>query len=47
LEHFNWELFTYMKNCFEITALNSNEELMEGVKAWLSAQVAHFFDTGM
>jgi hypothetical protein len=21
--------------------------LMEGVKAWLSAQVAHFFDTGM
>jgi hypothetical protein len=25
----------------------NNEELMEGVKAWLSSQAADFFDTGI
>jgi hypothetical protein len=26
---------------------SSNEELMEGVKTWLSSQAGHFFDTGV
>jgi hypothetical protein len=26
---------------------NSNEELMDGVKTWLSSMAADFFDTGM
>jgi hypothetical protein len=30
-----------------ITGFNNNEELMEGVKTWLSSQVADFFDTGI
>jgi hypothetical protein len=30
-----------------ITALQNNEELMEGVKTWLSYQAADFFDTGI
>jgi hypothetical protein len=29
-----------------ITTLQSNEELMEGVKKWVRSQVTHFFDTG-
>jgi hypothetical protein len=26
---------------------NNNEELMEGVKTWLSSMAADFFDTGI
>jgi hypothetical protein len=36
----------YLKNLFGSQCLNNNEELMEGVKTWLSSQVANFFDTG-
>jgi hypothetical protein len=32
----------YLKNWF-----NSNEELMEGVKTWLSSQTADFFERGI
>jgi hypothetical protein len=28
-------------------SFNNNEELMEGVKTWLSSPAAHFFDTGI
>jgi hypothetical protein len=39
-------LFTYLKKWFGSQCFNNNEELMEGVKTWLSSQVADFFDTG-
>jgi hypothetical protein len=41
----DYHLFTrtYLKNWFG-WRLNSNEELMEGVKTWLSSQAADFFD---
>jgi hypothetical protein len=42
-----YHLFTYLKNWLKSQRLNHNEELMEGVKTWLSAQVADFFDTGI
>jgi hypothetical protein len=52
LEHFNWELFdqplfTYLKNWLGSQRFNNSEELMEGVKMWLSSQAADFFDTGI
>jgi hypothetical protein len=34
-----------MKNWLLSQCISSNEELMEGVKMWLSWQVADFFDT--
>jgi transposase len=40
-------LFTYLKNWQRSQRFNSNEELMEGVKTWLSSQAADFFDTGL
>jgi hypothetical protein len=40
LERFNWELFTCLKNCLWSQRFNSNEELMVGIKTWLSSQVA-------
>jgi hypothetical protein len=39
----NYHLFTYLGS----QHFNSNEELMEGVKMWLSSMVADFFDTGI
>jgi hypothetical protein len=39
-------LFTYLKNWLGSQCFNSNEELMEGVKTWLSSQAADVFDTG-
>jgi transposase len=39
-------LFTYLQNWFGSQHFNNNEELMEGVKTWLSSQAADFFDTG-
>jgi histone-lysine N-methyltransferase SETMAR len=41
----DYYLFTYLKNWLGSQRFNSNE-LMEGVKMWLSSQVADFFDTG-
>jgi hypothetical protein len=37
----DYQLFTYLRNW-----LKSQQELMEGVKTWLSSQVAGYFDTG-
>jgi hypothetical protein len=39
--------FTYLKNWLQSQRFNNNEELMEGVKTWLSSQAADFFDTGI
>jgi hypothetical protein len=43
----NYHLFTYLKNWLRSQRFNNNEELMEGVKTWLSLQAADFFDTGL
>jgi hypothetical protein len=43
----NYYLFTYLKNWLESRCLNSNEEMMECVKMWLSSQAADSFDTGI
>jgi hypothetical protein len=43
----DYHLFTYLKNWLWSQRFNNNEELMEGVKTWLSSQAADFFDTGM
>jgi hypothetical protein len=40
-------LFTYIKNWLGSQYFNNNEEVMEGVKTWLSSQAAEFFDTGI
>jgi hypothetical protein len=33
-------LFTYLKNCSKSLCFNCDEELMQGVKMWLSSQAA-------
>jgi transposase len=43
----DYHLFTYVKNSLKSQRFNNNEELMEGVKTWLSSQAADFFDTGI
>jgi hypothetical protein len=43
----DYHLFTCLKNRLEAQCFNSNEELKEGVKTWLSSQVAYFFGTGI
>jgi transposase len=43
----DYHLFTCLKNWLRSQRFNSNEELMEGVKKWLSSQAADFFDTGI
>jgi hypothetical protein len=40
-------LFTYMKNWFGSESFKNNEELMKGVKTWLSSQATDFFDTSI
>jgi hypothetical protein len=40
----NYHLFTYLKNWLWSQRFNSNE-LVEGVKTWLSSRAADFFDT--
>jgi hypothetical protein len=40
-------LFTYLKNWFRSQRFNNNEQLMEGVKTWLSSQAADIFDTSI
>jgi transposase len=39
----DWHLFTYLKNWLRSQRSNNNEEMMEGVKTWLSSQAADFF----
>jgi hypothetical protein len=41
----DYHLFTYLKNWVGSQRFKNNE-LMEGVKMWLSSQAAHFFDKG-
>jgi hypothetical protein len=43
----NYHLFIYLKNWLGLQCFNNEEELMEGVKMWLSSMVADFFDTGI
>jgi hypothetical protein len=43
----DYDLFTYLKSWMRSQRFNINEELMEGVKTWLSSQAADFFDTGI
>jgi hypothetical protein len=43
----NYHLFTYLKNWLRSQRFSNNEELREGVKIWLSSQVADFFDIGI
>jgi hypothetical protein len=38
----DYHLFTYLKNWLRSQYFSSNEELMEGVTAWLRSQVANF-----
>jgi histone-lysine N-methyltransferase SETMAR len=40
-------LFTFLKNWLGTQHFNIKEELMEGVKTWLSSQAADFFDTSI
>jgi hypothetical protein len=42
-----YHLFTHLKNWVGSQQFNSNEELMEGVKTWLSSQAGDFFDIGI
>jgi hypothetical protein len=37
----------YLKNWLGSQFISNNEELMEGVKTWLSPQMAGFLDTGI
>jgi hypothetical protein len=41
----DYDVFTYLKNWLRSQPFNNNEELMEGVKTWLSSQAADFFDS--
>jgi hypothetical protein len=43
----DYHSFTYLKNRLESQRFSINEELMEGVKTWLSSMAADFFDTGI
>jgi transposase len=43
----DYPLFTCVKNWLRSQRFNNNEELMEGVKTWLSSRAADFFDTGI
>jgi hypothetical protein len=41
----DYHIFTYLNNWLGLQGFSNNEELMEGVKTWLSSQAADFFDT--
>jgi hypothetical protein len=43
----DYHLFTYPKNWLGSQHFNNNEELMEGLKTWLSSQAANYFNTGI
>jgi hypothetical protein len=40
-------MHAYLMNWLGSQCFNNNEELMEGVKMWLSSQAADFFGTGI
>jgi hypothetical protein len=43
----DYHLFTCPKNSLGSQRFNNIEEMVEGVKMWLSSQAADFFDTGI
>jgi hypothetical protein len=43
----DYHLLTYLSDWFGSQHFSNNEELMEGVKMWLSSQATDFFDTGI
>jgi hypothetical protein len=43
----DYHLFTFLKNWLGLQRFSNNEQLMEGVKSWLSSQAADFYDTGI
>jgi hypothetical protein len=43
----NYHLFPYPKNGFGSQCFSNKQELMEGVKTWLSSQAADFLDTSI
>jgi hypothetical protein len=43
----DYHLFTFLKNWLTSERFSNNEDLMEGVKTWLSSQAADLFDTGI
>jgi hypothetical protein len=43
----NNHLFTYVEKLLGSQCLKNNEELMEGVKTWLSSRATDLFDTGI
>jgi transposase len=45
LSKYQYHLFTYLKNWLQSQCFNN--ELMEGVKTWLSSRAADDFDTGI
>jgi hypothetical protein len=42
-----YHLFTNLKNWLGSQHFSDNEDLIKGVKMWLSSQAADFFETGM
>jgi hypothetical protein len=42
-----YHLFTYLQNWLGPQNFNNNEELIDGVKTWVSSQVADFSDSGI
>jgi hypothetical protein len=43
----DYHMLSCLKNWMGSQRFNSNEELVEGIKMWLSSRVADFFDMGM
>jgi hypothetical protein len=43
----DYHLFTYMKDWLGSQRFNNIEDLMEGVKTWLSSEAADFFHSGI
>jgi hypothetical protein len=43
----DYHLITYLKNWLGSQCVNNNEEMMEGVRTWLSSQAADFSDIGI
>jgi hypothetical protein len=43
----DYHLLTYLKIWLGSQRHSNNEELLEGVKTWLSSHAAGFFDTGI
>jgi transposase len=43
----NYHLFIYLRSWLGSQCFNSNEELIEGIKMWLSSQAADFFEPGI